>query len=226
MGTKNTLISLFGKSPLRPIQEHMKVAASASSQLPIFLEACFAGDWDSAKTTRKYINEREAAADKLKKKIRRNLSRSLFLPVARGDLLELITSQDRICNRAKDVATILISRKMQVPEKLHKPLMKLTKVVDETVQQACLASQELDELLEVGFSGREVSRVERMLGEVDKLEGETDKLASKARDTLFKMETSLNAVDVIFLYDLIAVIGGIADSAESAADRLQITMAR
>ncbi len=40
------------------------------------------------------------------------------------------------------------------------------------------------------------------------------------------METSLNAVDVIFLYDLIAVIGGIADSAESAADRLQITMAR
>jgi len=35
MGTKNTLISLFGKSPLRPIQEHMKVAASASSQLPI-----------------------------------------------------------------------------------------------------------------------------------------------------------------------------------------------
>ena len=115
---------------------------------------------------------------------------------------------------------------MQVPEKLHKPLMKLTKVVDETVQQACLASQELDELLEVGFSGREVSRVERMLGEVDKLEGETDKLASKARDTLFKMETNLNAVDVIFLYDLIAVIGGIADSAESAADRLQITMAR
>ena len=63
MGTKNTLISLFGKSPLRPIQEHMKVAASASSQLPIFLESCFAGDWDSAKTTRKYINEREAAAE-------------------------------------------------------------------------------------------------------------------------------------------------------------------
>ncbi len=67
MGTKNTLVSLFGKSPLRPIQEYMKMAASVSSRLPIFLEACFAGDWESAKTTRKCINEREAAADKLKK---------------------------------------------------------------------------------------------------------------------------------------------------------------
>ena len=51
MGTKNTLVSLFGKSPLRLIQEYMKVAASVSSRLPIFLEACFAGDWESAKPT-------------------------------------------------------------------------------------------------------------------------------------------------------------------------------
>ena len=79
MGTKNPLVSLFGKSPLRLIQEYMKVAASVSSRLPIFLEACFAGDWESAKPTRECLTERETAAEKLKKKIQRNLPVIFFL---------------------------------------------------------------------------------------------------------------------------------------------------
>jgi hypothetical protein len=93
-------------------------------------------------------------------------------------------------------------------------------------QQALTAIQELDELLEVGFTGREVKRVEAMLQELDKLERRTDKQAFNLRAKLFKLETELPPVDVMFYYLALQLLGSVADAAENVGDRLQILMAK
>jgi uncharacterized protein Yka (UPF0111/DUF47 family) len=78
----------------------------------------------------------------------------------------------------------------------------------------------------VGFSGREVKRVEAMLKELDKMERRTDKLAASLRARLFKMESDLPPVDVMFYYRVLSLLGTLADEAETVGDRLQILMAK
>ena len=226
MASRNPLGNLFGRSPIRPIQEHMQMADQAAQLLPSLFLATAAEDWDKANEVHKEILAAEKAADKMKRSVRRHLPKSLFLPVPRSDLLTLVGIQDSVANTAKDVAVLVIGRKMRFPEKMQEAVMAFTEACVATSHQALLAIQELDELLEVGFSGREVKRVENMLRELDKLERTTDKLANSLRAKLFKIEQELPPIDVMFYYRILALLGTVADDAESVGDRLQILMAK
>lgn len=226
MATGNPFGNLFGRSPIKPIQEHMQVADSAAQRLTAFMQAKMDDDWDRAQELYQEISELERAADKLKRSVRRHLPKSLFLPVPRTDLLELLSIQDQVANYAKDIAGIILGRKMRFPEKLRKGLIEFTAACIATSTQALAAINELDELLEVGFSGREVKRVDNMIKELDKLEARTDKQAIALRAKLFKLEADLPPVDVMFYYHVIVLLGSLADSAEQVGDRLQILIAR
>jgi predicted phosphate transport protein (TIGR00153 family) len=226
MANTNPLGSLFGRSPIRPIQEHMQIAEETAQLLPQMIEASFDSDWERVNHVYDAIVEAEREADKLKRSIRRHLPNSLFLPVSRGDLLELITIQDHIPNTVKDIGVLVVGRNMRFPDKLHKRLIDFTGTCIATVNQALIAIQALDELLEVGFTGREVKRVETMLKTLDKLEARTDKQAVKLRAALFKLETDLPPVDVMFYYRVLALLSQLADVAEKVGDRLQILIAK
>jgi uncharacterized protein len=223
---ETTLGSLFGRSPIGPIQEHMQVANEAAQLLPLFFRASAESDWAAADATFKEICNAERGADKLKRSVRRHLPKSLFLPVPRTDLLELVTIQDHVANIAKDIAGLVLGRQMRFPEPLQEPLLELVTGCADTTGQALLAIRELDELLEVGFSGREVKRVEGMVKELEKLEGRTDKLSEALRGKLFKMESELPPVDVMFYYKIIELLTAMADEAERVGHRLQIIMAK
>ena len=226
MPSANPLSSRFGRSPIGPIQEHMQVANDAAQLLPAFVEAAQNDDWKLAEDIFRRIGEAEEAADKLKRSVRRHLPNSLFLPVPRTDLLELVTIQDHVANTAKDVAGLMLGREMRFPDKLEKHLLEFVRACTATCDQALVAIRELDELLEVGFTGREVVRVEGLIKELDKLEGRTDKQSKALRAKLFKLERKLYAVDVMFYYKVIELLAGLADSAERVGHRLQILMAK
>lgn len=226
MATRNPLGNLFGRSPIGPIQDHMKAADQAAKLLPGFVQATIDDKWEKAEKVYKKILDTEREADQLKSTIRQSLPKSLFLPVPRSDLLELVTIQDQVANRAKDVAGIITGRHMQFPEKMQKGIMELVETCAATSNQALASIGRLDELLEVGFSGREVNLVNSMLKELNKLEAKTDKQAIALRLKLFKLEAKLPPVDVMFYYEIIGLIGGVADAAESVGDRLQILIAR
>ena len=222
----STLSSLFGRSPIGPIQEHMQAAFEAAGHLPELIQASTDGNWDRAKEIHKAINDAESEADKLKRTVRRHLPKSLFLPVPRSDLLTLVTIQDQVANTAQDFASIVMARDLQFPEKLVPAVLELTSTCVACCGQALAAIQELDELLEVGFTGREVKRVESMIKELDKLERRTDKQQFSLRRKLYKMEANLPPVDVIFYYRAMGLLGELADGAEKVGDRLQILLAK
>lgn len=218
--------SLFGRSPIGPIQEHMHAAHEAAQLLPMFFEASANDNWAVAESTFKEISSAERDADKLKRSVRRHLPKSLFLPVPRTDLLELVTVQDHVANIAKDVAGLMLGRQMRFPDPLQAAVSELVATCVDTTGQALVAIQELDQLLEVGFSGREVKRVEGLIKTLDKLEGRTDKQSEALRSKLFKMEAELPPVDVIFYYKIIELLAALADAAERVGHRLQILMAK
>lgn len=221
-----TIFNLFGKSPISPLQAHMTLVVACAERLKDFLNAAIANDWDLGSEIFDKISAKEDKADEMKRQLRLQLPKSLFMPLDRGDLLDLLSLQDRIANRSKDIAGLMLGRKMSIPEPLHQQMIDFVSSSIEANRQALKAINELDELLEVGFSGKEVDFVEKMIGELDQLEDKTDLLEQEIRLKLFGLEQDLPPIDMIFLYQVIDMIGELADLAEGVGGRLQLLLAR
>ncbi len=226
MPTTNPFGRLFGRSPIRPLQEHIDKVHNCANRLIPFFEAVLAQDWDKAASIQQAIAKLENEADELKRELRLSLPKGLFLPVPRNDLLEMLRSQDRIANRAKDIAGLILGRKMQIPQGIaHDIQLYVVRCVAAT-GQAHRAIHELDSLLETGFSGHEVNIVEEMIHELDEIEHDTDEMQIRIRKQLFSLEKNLNPIDVMFLYNIIEWIGNLADRAQKVGGQLQVILAR
>ena len=222
----NPISALFGPSPIRPIQEHMAKAQSCIALLGDFLEASFSKKWKEAEEIQQAIHKKENEADTLKREIRTHLPRSLWLPVARNDLLEMLHIQDHLANRARDIAGIMLGRKIEIPEELVECVRDYYQKNLNTSAQALKAINELDELLETGFRGREATLVEELVVELDELEHQSDVSQVKLRAMLFQMEDSLPPVHVIFLYKIIDRLGELADISQKVGSRLLLLIAK
>ncbi|MCH7509487.1 MAG: TIGR00153 family protein [Proteobacteria bacterium] len=221
----NYLSGIFGSSPVAPLQEHMDIAYRCARQLIPLFEAVVKKDWVAVEDCRQTIRDLESEADEMKQEIRSNLPKSLFMPVPREDLLELLLVQDRVANRAKDVSGLVVGRKMELPEAIAEPFIKFVRCSVAAARQARKSVRELDELFETGFRGAEAKLVESMVAELDRLESESDALQSELRGGLFKLESELPPVDVMFLYKVIDLTGEVADFAERVGRRLELLLA-
>ncbi|MCJ8295868.1 MAG: TIGR00153 family protein [Colwellia sp.] len=223
---RNTILGVFAKSPIKPLEKHIRIVVKCSKQLIPFFDACVAKDWSEAAKVRRKLSKLEQDADALKRQLRLELPGGLFMPVDRADLLELLTQQDKIANKAKDIAGRVLGRKLEVPESLQAEFsVYLERCLDAT-EKAAEAINELDDLLETGFRGREVALVEKMINQLDAIEDDTDGLQIILRKNLLAIEKDLNPVDVMFLYQIIDWVGDLADLAERVGARLEILLAR
>lgn len=217
---------MFGPSPIRPIEQHMRKTYQCARQLHPFFEAALQQDWETAQTIQKKIASLEKEADRIKRDLRLHLPTGLFLPVARTDLLELLSAQDRIANRAEDIAGLIVSREMIIPVSISEVFMPFLERCLDAAKQACQAINELDELLESGFRGSEVNIVEAMIMTLDEIEHDSDDKLADIRHRIFKLEKELPAIEAVFLYKLVQWIGDLADHAQTVGGRLQILIAR
>lgn len=222
----NPFASLFGRSPIGPMQKHFAKAHECAANLVPFFEAVMVEDWAKVEQIQQEMAGLEHEADKLKKSVRLHLPKSLFLPVPRSDLLELLSVQDKVANRAKDIAGLMLGRQMCIPPSLQPLMLAYVQRTVDASAQALKAMNELDELLETGFGGREVTLVENMVEELEIIERDTDRIQVEVRRTLFKLEKDLPPVDVMFLYQIIEWIGDVADRAERVGNRLEQLLAR
>jgi predicted phosphate transport protein (TIGR00153 family) len=153
-----------------------------------------------------------------------HLPKSLFMPVPRQDLLELLLVQDKMANRTKDVSGLVMGRKLQIPKPIAKEFLTFVSRNIDAAKQARKSVRELDELFVTGFRGAEVSMVESLIDELDRIETETDDLQASLRGSLFEIEDTLDPVTVIFLYQVIELTGEIADMAERVGRRLELLL--
>jgi uncharacterized protein len=225
MVTYSPILSMFGRSPIRPLQTHIDTAHQCAEQLIPFIKAVFDQDWSLAEQIQLSIVKLEQSADSLKKDLRLHLPKGLFLPVPRSDILELLTTQDQIANRAKDIAGTILGRRMRFDTLADDYLSFLQKSID-AAQQARKAIHELDELLETGFRGSEVKLVEDMITQLDTIEHDSDDMQIGIRYQLYQLEANLPPVDVMFTYKVIEMTGDLADCAQRVGARLELLLAR
>ncbi len=218
--------NLFGHSPFTALQKHMRAAVACAEVTPDLFKALCEGNEEGIHQAKERIFELENQADELKNELRQHLPKSLFMPVDRRDLLEVLDMQDSIADTAQDIAGMLVERDMSLPEPMHTDLMEFVNRCVETCQYAGKIIEELDELLELGFGGKERDRVTEMVDHLGKLEDVTDQLGMDFTRLLFRHEGEMNPVSVMFWYMTIQWIGDLADYAEKVGNRLRLLVAR
>jgi predicted phosphate transport protein (TIGR00153 family) len=221
-----TISNLFGQSPFKKLQRHMRVVVECAREVQPLIDALVDGDQPRVAEHKDRIFELEAEADQIKHELRAHLPKSLFMPVDRRDLLEVLQLQDTIANTAQDIAGLLIERRMDIPAFLRDPLSRLTARCIDTVNHAANVIEELDELLATGFRGPQVERVDEMLRELNEIEDETDDLGIALARALFEHESELDPVSVMMWYQIIEWVGDLADYGEKVGDNLRLLIAK
>jgi len=196
----------------------MAIANQATSKLPVYFEAVLKQNWRLANRLADDITRLEQEADEIKRQIRSNFSRSLFMPVSRSDLLDLLKSQDRIPNRVRDVVGLCSGRKMTLPSELGSELLNLVETCVKASATALQTLNTLEKMFETGFS--EAHEISELITELSAIEHQADLQQKHVQSRLYKTEQTLNPVDVMFLYRLIDWIGDIADNAEAVGNRI------
>ena len=220
----NMLANIFGASPVQPLEKHIDICFRCAKKLRPFFAAVIAGDYDRMAEVRLQIEELEHQADDLKKEIRLHMPKSLFMPVPREDLLELLLVQDKIANRTRDVSGVIMGRKMSIPEPIADKFLEFVDSNIGAAKQARKSVRELDELFTAGFKGAEVSLVSELIEELDQMETKTDEQQTVIRSALFEIEKTLDPIDAMFLYEVIEITGEIADMAERVGRRLELLL--
>jgi predicted phosphate transport protein (TIGR00153 family) len=226
MPTTSYFGQIFGRSPFKPLQEHIDACYVCASLLEPLLAQAAAENWEEVERLREDVVSREHEADDLKRDIRLHLPSAFFLPVARADLLNLLIRQDEMANRAKDIAGLVLGRRLRFPEPLLERLSEFTRACVKTCNQARKVIGELDELVETAFRGAEVDRVRDMVHKLDEREHETDNLEHDLRAELFELEQGLPPVDVVFMHRLIDWLGDLADIAQRIGHGLELLLAK
>lgn len=208
------------------MQAHMRIANECVSHVPALFEALIAGNQAEVVKVKDLIFAKEQEADDLNNELRARLPKSLFMPVDRRDLLELLDVQDSMADTAQDIAGLMIERDMTVPEGMAEPLRELVQRCVDTCDMATKIIEEMDELISAGFSGREASTVFDMAAQLNLIEDETDEMGVKLTQILFSKEDEMKPVSVMFWYQMIQWIGDLADHAEKVGDRMRLLIAR
>lgn len=225
MPKTSAFAKLFGRSPIKPMQEHIKVVARCAAEVPGLFEALCAGDQAKVEEVKGRIFALEQEADDIKNQLRTHLPKSLLMPMDRRDLLEVLDMQDSIADTAQDIAGLLVERPMEAPKSLQEPLLGLARRCVDACDKAAEVIGELDELVETGFRGPESARVSDMVDELSKIEDDTDKMGMELTHLLFAQEDDMKPVSVMFWYQLIQWTGDLADYAEKVGNRLRLLLA-
>ena len=120
----------------------------------------------------------------------------------RSDLLDLLSVQDKIANRAKDIAGLMLGRCMTIPQPLQPQMLAY---VQRTVDASAQALKALRNWIRcwkpVSVAAKPHSS--KRWSRLEEIERETDRMQITVRRALFNLEKDLPAVDVIFLYKII-----------------------
>jgi hypothetical protein len=204
----------------------MKQVHSCIKEFGVFAKAANVMDWEKAQLAQTSISKKENKADALKKKLRMNLPSTFMMPFSRRDLLDVLLIQDSIANITKDLAGLMMSRRMVFPKEFADDFIELSKLCIKTSEAALVAINELDELLETAFSSRERKIVDKMIKKVNELEHQTDVAQEVIRNKLFLLESSLPPIDVMFYYRAIEWLGETADAAQKVGSRFEVMLTK
>lgn len=219
-----TIVNLFGRSPFAPLRKHMEQVACCVHLLPDLFVALFEGRYTRVQEIAVVIQAYEHEADKTKNDLRNHLPKSLFLPIDRGQLLEILTLQDRLADRAEDIAVLTILKEITLPTDLHIPFQRFLSKNLEAFNVLLQIVAEMHELLESSFGGFEAEKVSTMVEKVAYIEHEVDILQRELLRAIFKAEDSFTLGSFYLWQKILEALSDISNISETLSNRIRMTL--
>lgn len=219
-----TLFNLFGRSPFAPLQAHMEKVSQCVHLLKDLFQHLEAKDYAAVSEVANHISELEHQADITKNDIRNHLPKSLFLPIDRGHLLEILAMQDRIADKAEDVAVLTMLKDVEILplfKEEFKDFLERTIVAFDSVR---LIIKEMHELLESSFGGVEAEKVRSMIENVAYEEHEVDIIQRKLLKKLFQSENEMSYTTFHVWQKICEALAAISNLSENLAYRVRMTL--
>jgi len=204
----------------------MQCVVECVHKLVDFFMAVGKGKWVDAGCCYDELVRIELQATIVKRDIRLHLPNSLLTPIARTDLLDLLSKQGEIVKIAKKSAELIFLREMTFPESLSDSMLNFVKAASVSVDKAMQIIDELDELIETAFSNREIDKIRELITSLDLFEQEIGRLQCDIFTQLNRSEPVIEPVDVIFLYRATELVGNLAEQAHKVGNQMQVIIAR
>ena len=220
------IVSMFAKSPFKPLMEHMDKVIESVNPLKDFFDALHQDDFSKLEEIHQQVITAESDADRIKNEVRNHLPLNIFMPINRRDLLEMLDMQDNIADVSQDIVSLLNKRRMKLPEEMQENLIQFIEKSRSICHMAHQVSQEFGDVLETSFGRRETKKLLNMIDEVSKAETEADNLEDMLVKKLFEVEDQMNPVDVVFWYEVFEWIGDLADYSKKTGNRLRLMIAQ
>jgi predicted phosphate transport protein (TIGR00153 family) len=219
-----TIARLFGKSPFAPLQRHMDKVASCMQELPRLFLAILQQDEETIAQICIKISQLEHEADITKNDIRNHLPKSLFLPVDRGSLLEILRLQDALSDQAEKIAKTATFKSLDLPKTMTALFELFCTKTMEIFWFTRQVIRELDELLESSFGGLEAEKVKGMIEQIAFHEYENSLLQIKLIKSLYQEGEHLHYSSFHLCYTLIQEIGALSSISEQLGNRIRMLL--
>lgn len=219
-----SIIQIFGKSPFAPLQSHMDKVDQCVTRIPLLFESIHEKDYLRAEKIAIEISEYEHLADLTKNDIRNHLPKSLFLPIDRTQLLEIVTIQDSIADKAEDLAVLCTLKNCEMPSCLQGDFTLFLKKNLEAFVHVRQIIMAMHELLESSFGGIEAEKVKTMVDDVAYFEHEADLIQRRLLKSLLNAENELSYASFYLWQKILEVLGAISNLSEKLANRIRMTL--
>ncbi len=220
-----TIAKLFGKSPFAPLQQHMNKVAACMAELEEAFAAFFNSEYKKMEIIAKRLSKLEHEADLTKNDIRNNLPRSVFLPIDRSHLLEMLAIQDSLADTAENIGLSLILYPLPVLKELEEDLQNLLQINIHTFSNVQMIINEMDILLESSFGGIEAQRVKAKIEEISSQEHESGLIKHEVLKKFFFKGKKLEAPAFFLWLRIIEEISSLAHISERLANRIRMVLA-
>lgn len=219
-----TIARLFSRSPFSPLQTHLKKVGLCFDALSEVFTKLNNYDQKSLEKASFEISKLENDADITKNDIRNHLPKSLFLPIDRGQFLEILSLQDTLADKCEDIAFILTLHPIGEIESLKQEIISFFDKTKAVYKSAVKIIQEIDELLESSFGGQEAEKVKAMVEVTANLELEVNLIQKKILKQLYLEGKMLSTPGFNFYSALINEIALLSHTAEKLAHRVRMVL--
>ena len=221
-----SILSMFSKSPFKPLGSHMDKVRACVDQIDPLFNALEKRDYDQVAQISELIVKLEHEADMIKDDIRTHMRQTVFLPVDKKDFMHLLSAQDDIADAVEDLAVLLRIKDLHAPDKIKAPLGDLVEHVIKTAHEGCNLILELEALLESSFGGAEAEKVEKATKDLGTLEWEADRKQFQLAQKLFSLGNQIEAADLFLWNEVIKKLGAVADKTEQIGKILRIFLSQ
>lgn len=219
-----TILNLFGRSPFAPLQAHIEKVSECVHLLADLFEAIERQDFPLVDELSEKISQIENQADLIKNDIRNHLPKSLFLPIDRSHLLEILSKQDKIADKAEDIAVLVTLKPIELLPSFKEEFKDCLKKNIDTFDAARKVIKEMHELLESSFGGLEAEKVKGMIDNVAFKEHEVDIAQRRLLKKLYLAEGEMTYTTFYLLQKIFDAMAAISNLSETLAFRVRMTL--